>query len=139
MNCKYCNNTIMNEQKTSMQNEDIIRYDVGGRPTFFTVLETLVKITEDTKTPLLQQRGPGKRKVIGMNYINKQIRCPATGETKTVRIEYTFLDGKPFPFPCNGCEDANGTKPCEKCAADVTLEFYHNPPDLSLFADPLQS
>ena len=43
-----------------MQNEDIIRYDVGGRPTFFTVLETLVKITEDTKNPAAATAGPRK-------------------------------------------------------------------------------
>ena len=69
------------------------------------------------------------------------ISCPAspTGVLRNMPIDYTILDGKPFPFPCQGCDDSNGSAVCEKCRADVTLEFWKNPPVLpSIFVDPLR-
>lgn len=60
-------------------------------------------------------------------FINFTVRCPGDPcRTEKVQIILTKLpDGSWFPLPCNGCDSLNGTKPCERCCAAITLMFFH--------------
>lgn len=70
-----------------------------------------------------------------MKPLEREIVCPAseTGEKKIVYTYYTYHKGKFFPFPCQGCDDMTGSKICEKCTADVTRDYFNNPPSGNKF------
>ena len=54
--------------------------------------------------------------------------CPFDSQTvKQMEIMLISHDGKLFPFPCDGCHDANGSKTCQECTAAITSLFYKNP------------
>lgn len=61
--------------------------------------------------------------------IKFQVLCPA-GQLHCVRtmyMDFIFRNGEPFPLPCNGCDEANGSRVCEECMAKVTLLFLADP------------
>lgn len=57
-----------------------------------------------------------------------KVRCPASAyAVYDMCLYFTAIDGKPFPLPCNGCDSSNGSETCQKCMADITLMFFHDP------------
>lgn len=58
-----------------------------------------------------------------------KVICPAEKiiTVKDMEIVYVPDSEKPFPYPCNGCEDFNNSETCQRCTAGLTLMFYEDP------------
>ena len=59
-------------------------------------------------------------------FLNIKVRCPRNGRVQKMQIiTVKTEDGKCFPLPINGCDDACGEKICYECSAAITLMVYH--------------
>lgn len=56
-----------------------------------------------------------------------RVYCLHDGSEKKMEIQFVDHNSKPFPLPCNGCEDLNGSSVCQRCTACITSMFFHNP------------
>lgn len=68
-----------------------------------------------------------------------QVKCPGHPLRKVVQMEMRIMDsGQPVPAPCSGCEDMNGTMPCQECCAAITRLFFEHPGHYPDPIDPLR-
>lgn len=63
-----------------------------------------------------------------IEHIEISVRCPGDpSRIEKMEIRFGILNGEKIPAPCNGCNSANGTKPCMECAAAITSLFFKDP------------
>ena len=58
-----------------------------------------------------------------------KVICPASTQYREEVIYMVFVerDGKPFPLPCNGCENRSGGTVCDRCCSDITAMLWKDP------------
>lgn len=49
-------------------------------------------------------------------------------DIRKMQVHFTYDEnGKPFNWPCNGCEFENGAKECDLCKVTINTIFFNNP------------
>ena len=68
-------------------------------------------------------------------FLNIKVKCPRNGRVQEMQVRFVKTeDGRDFPTPVNGCDEACGEQMCYKCSAAITMMFYRGyeyfPPDI---------
>lgn len=59
---------------------------------------------------------------------NIEVNCPGRPfRVEKMQMRFVKMEKGWLPCPCNGCDSANGTLPCEWCSTALTLMFFHDP------------
>ena len=63
-----------------------------------------------------------------MEHLQFIVNCPRDyGRRYKMEIIFSEINGRPFPFPCNGCDWMNGDPACLQCVTNLDSMFRRNP------------